>query len=217
MLIYFSLWFSESALIFYSVLNHFKFLPELNNMKKYFLISLIAVTLIGSNSASIAQVKGGSKAEVIDFDKRLKDLNIVLAKPSAPLASYVKTVRVGNLIYTAGHGPDKPDGTRVTGRLGDDLTLEQGQEAARLTAISLLSSLKAELGDLNKVKRVVKVVGMVQCTPEFKDQPKVMNAFSDLMVQVFGEKGKHARSAVGMSALPANWATEIEMVVEVED
>jgi enamine deaminase RidA (YjgF/YER057c/UK114 family) len=198
-------------------LKHFKFLPELNNMKKYFLIGLIAVTLLGSNSASIAQVNGGSKAEVIDFDKRLKDLNIVLAKPSAPLASYVKTVRVGNLIYTAGHGPDKPDGTRVTGRLGDDLTLEQGQEAARLTAISLLSSLKAELGDLNKVKRIVKVLGMVQCTPEFKDQPKVMNAFSDLMVQVFGEKGKHARSAVGMSALPANWATEIEMVVEFED
>jgi enamine deaminase RidA (YjgF/YER057c/UK114 family) len=186
-------------------------------MKNYFLISLIAVTLIGSNSESIAQVKGGSKAEVIDFDKRLKDLNIVLAKPSAPLASYVKTLRVGNLVYTAGHGPDKPDGSRLTGRVGDDLTLEQGQEAARLTAISLLSSLKAELGDLNKVKRVVKVLGMVQCTPEFKDQPKVMNAFSDLMVQVFGEKGKHTRSAVGMSALPANWATEIEMVVEVED
>lgn len=186
-------------------------------MKKYFIITMIAVALIGSYSASIAQVKGGSKAEVIDFDKRLKDLNIVLAKPSAPLASYVKTVRVGNLVYMAGHGPDKPDGTRVTGRVGDDLTLEQGQEAARLTAISLLSSLKAELGDLNKVKRIVKVLGMVQCTPEFKDQPKVMNAFSDLMVQVFGEKGKHARSAVGMSALPANWATEIEMVVEVED
>ena len=159
----------------------------------------------------------GSKAEVIDFDKRLKDLNIILAKPSAPLASYVKIVRVSNLIFTAGHGPDKPDGTRVTGRVGDDLTLEQGQEAARLTAISLLSSLKAELGDLNKVKRIVKVLGMVQSTPEFKDQPKVMNAFSDLMVQVFGEKGKHARSAVGMSALPANWAIEIEMVIEVED
>ena len=186
-------------------------------MKKYFVIPIIAIALMGCNYASKAQVKGGSKAEVIDFDKRLNDLNIVLAKPSAPLASYVKIVRVGNLIYTAGHGPDKPDGTRVTGRVGDDLTLEQGQEAARLTAISLLSSLKAELGDLNKVKRIVKVLGMVQSTPEFKDQPKVMNAFSDLMVQVFGEKGKHARSAVGMSALPANWAIEIEMVIEVED
>ena len=186
-------------------------------MKKYFVIPIIAIALMGCNYASKAQVKGGSKAEVIDFDKRLNDLNIVLAKPSAPLASYVKIVRVGNLIFTAGHGPDKPDGTRVTGRVGDDLTLEQGQQAARLTAISLLSSLKAELGDLNKVKRIVKVLGMVQSTPEFKDQPKVMNAFSDLMVQVFGEKGKHARSAVGMSALPANWAIEIEMVIEFED
>ena len=186
-------------------------------MKKYFVIPIIAIALMGCNYASKAQVKVGSKAEVIDFDKRLKDLNIILAKPSAPLASYVKIVRVSNLIFTAGHGPDKPDGTRVTGRVGDDLTLEQGQEAARLTAISLLSSLKAELGDLNKVKRIVKVLGMVQSTPEFKDQPKVMNAFSDLMVQVFGEKGKHARSAVGMSALPANWAIEIEMVIEVED
>jgi len=178
---------------------------------------MIVIALLSCNYASKAQLKGSSKSEVIDFDKRLKDLNIVLVKPSAPLASYVKIVRVGNLIFTAGHGPDKPDGTRVTGRVGDDLTLEQGQEAARLTAISLLSSLKAELGDLNKVKRIVKVLGMVQSTPEFKDQPKVMNAFSDLMIQVFGEKGKHARSAVGMSALPANWATEIEMVIEVED
>ena len=178
---------------------------------------MIAMALLGCNYSSKAQVKGSSKAELIDFDKRLNDLNIVLAKPSAPLASYVKIVRVGNLIFTAGHGPDKPDGTRVTGRVGDDLTLEQGQQAARLTAISLLSSLKAELGDLNKVKRIVKVLGMVQSTPEFKDQPKVMNAFSDLMVQVFGEKGKHARSAVGMSALPPNWAIAIEMVIEVED
>ncbi len=186
-------------------------------MKKYFLLPMITIILISWNSVSTAQVKADTKAGIIDFDARLKELNIVLVKPSPPLASYVKIVRIGNLVYTAGHGPDKPDGSRLTGRVGDDLTLEQGQEAARLTAISLLSSLKAELGDLNKVKRIVKVLGMVQCTPEFKDQPKVINAFSDLMVAVFGEKGKHARSAVGMSALPANWATEIEMVVEVED
>lgn len=180
---------------------------------------MIAIALTSCNSSHKEQGKDSQsqKADVIDFDKRLKDMNIELAAPSAPLASYVKTVRVGNLVYTAGHGPDKPDGSRVTGRVGNDLTLEQGQEAARLTGISLLSSLKAELGDLNKVKRIVKVLGMVQSAPDFKDQPKVMNAFSDLMVEVFGEKGKHARSAVGMAALPANWATEIEMVVEVED
>lgn len=181
-------------------------------MKKYFFLSLMAVTLLSCNSASKEQ-----KAEAVDFDKRLKELNIVLTAPSAPLASYVKTVRVGNLIFTSGHGPDKPDGSRITGRVGEDLTLEQGQEAARLTGIALISSLKAEIGDLNKVKRIVKVLGMVQSSPDFKDQPKVMNAFSDLMVQVFGEKGKHARSAVGVNAIPANWATEIEMVVEVED
>lgn len=181
-------------------------------MRKYFFLSFIAVTILGCNSAPVKQ-----KDQVVDFDQRLKALNIVLTAPSAPIASYVKTVRVGNLIFTAGHGPDKPDGSRITGRIGEDLTLEQGQEAARLTGIALLSSLKAEIGDLNKVKRVVKVLGMVQSTPDFKDQPKVMNAFSDLMVQVFGEKGKHARSAVGVSSIPANWATEIEMVVEVED
>ncbi|SDM38897.1 Enamine deaminase RidA, house cleaning of reactive enamine intermediates, YjgF/YER057c/UK114 family [Daejeonella rubra] len=181
-------------------------------MKKYFFLSLMAVTLLSCNSAPKEQ-----KAGVVDFDKRLKELNIVLTAPSAPLASYVKTVRVGNLIFTAGHGPDKPDGSRITGRVGEDLTLEQGQEAARLTGIALLSSLKAEIGDLNKVKRIVKVLGMVQSSPDFKDQPKVMNAFSDLMVQVFGDKGKHTRSAVGVNAIPANWATEIEMVVEVED
>jgi len=181
-------------------------------MKKYFFLSLMAVTLLSCNSAPKEQ-----KAEVVDFDKHLKELNIVLTTPSPPIASYVKTVRVGNLVFTAGHGPDKPDGSRITGRVGEDLTLEQGQEAARLTGIALLSSLKAEIGDLNKVKRIVKVLGMVQSSPDFKDQPKVMNAFSDLMVQVFGEKGKHARSAVGVNAIPANWATEIEMVVEVED
>ena len=181
-------------------------------MKKYFFLSFIAISVLSCKPESAEQ-----KTENIDFDKRLKELNIVLTPPSAPLASYVKTVRVGNLIFTAGHGPDKPDGSRITGRVGDDLSLEQGQEAARLTGIALLSSLKAEIGDLNKVKRIVKVLGMVQSAPEFKDQPKVMNAFSDLMVQVFGDKGKHARSAVGVNSIPANWATEIEIVVEVED
>lgn len=181
-------------------------------MKKYFFLSIIAIFLSSCSTSENRQ-----KANAIDFDQRLKELNIVLAEPSAPLANYVKTVRVGNLVFLAGHGPDKPDGSRVTGRLGADLSLEQGQEAARLTGISLLSSLKAEIGDFNKVKRIVKVLGMVNSTPEFTDQPKVMNAFSDLMVDVFGEKGKHARSAVGMPTLPANWATEIEMVVEIED
>lgn len=181
-------------------------------MKKYFFLSIIAIFLFSCSTTVSEQ-----KAKAIDFDQHLKDLNIVLTEPSAPLASYVKTVRTGNLVYMAGHGPDKPDGSRVTGRLGADLNIEQGQEAARLTGISLLSSLKAEIGDLNKVKRIVKVLGFVNSTPEFTDQSKVMNGFSDLMVEVFGDKGKHARSAIGMPTLPANWATEIEMVVEIEE
>lgn len=155
-------------------------------------------------------------AQKIDFDKKLKELNIELFTPGKPIANYVKAVRTGNLLFVAGHGPTKADGSNTIGKVGKDLTVEQGYEAARQTAISLLSTLKAELGDLNKVKRIVKVLGMVNCTETFTDQPKVINGFSDTMVAVFGEKGKHARSAVGMYALPLGMAVEVEMIVEVE-
>ncbi len=155
-------------------------------------------------------------AQKVDYDKKLKDLGITLITPSKPVANYVKAVRTGNLLYLSGDGPTKSDGKYITGKLGADLTVEQGYEAARQTGISILSTLKAELGDLNKVKRVVKVLGMVNCTNTFTDQPKVINGFSDLMVAVFGEKGKHARSAVGMASLPSNIAVEIEIIVEVE-
>lgn len=155
-------------------------------------------------------------AQKIDFDKKLKEQGSELFVPSKPMANYVKAVRTGNLLFLAGHGPSKADGTNITGKVGADLTTEQGYEAARQTAISILSTLKSELGDLNKVKRVVKVLGMVNCTDTFTDQPKVINGFSDLMVAVFGEKGKHARSAVGMNSLPSNIAVEIEIIVEVE-
>jgi enamine deaminase RidA (YjgF/YER057c/UK114 family) len=153
----------------------------------------------------------------IDFDKKLKDMGIELFPPSKPMGSYVKAVRTGNLLYLAGSGPARPDGTNITGKVGKDLTLEQGADAARQAGISILSTLKAELGDLNRVKRVVKVLGMVNCTENFYDQPKVMNGFSDLMVAVFGDKGKHARSAVGMYALPSNIAVEVEIIVEIVD
>ena len=136
--------------------------------------------------------------------------------PTAPIANYVKAVRVGNLVYLSGHGPDKPDGSLVTGKVGSDLTLEQAKDAARLTAISLLSTLKAEIGNLNKVKRIVKVLGMVNAVPAFEQHPQVINGCSDLMVEVFGENGKHARSAVGMGSLPKNIAVEIEMIVELK-
>lgn len=155
-------------------------------------------------------------AQSTNVENKLKELGITLMEPTKPMANYVKAVRTGNLIYLAGHGPAKADGTYITGKVGKDLTVEQGAEAARQTGLALLSTLKAEIGDLNKVKRIVKVLGMVNCSEGFTEQPKVINGFSDLMVQVFGEKGKHARSAVGMYALPQNIAVEIEMIVEVE-
>lgn len=150
-----------------------------------------------------------------DPEAKLREMNIALPTPSAPVANYVKAVRTGNLIFLAGAGPQK-DGKYTTGKVGADLSIEQGYEAARLTGINQLAVLKAELGDLRKVKRIVKVLGMVNCNPDFADQPEVINGFSDLMVAVFGEKGKHARSAVGMAALPRNMAVEVEMIVEVE-
>jgi len=148
-------------------------------------------------------------------EEKIKQAGITLPAPQKPVANYVNAVRTGNLIFLSGKGPTNPDGTNITGKVGKDLTIEQGYAAARLTGINQLAVLKAELGSLDKVKRVVKVLGMVNCTETFIDQPKVINGFSDLMVEIFGEKGKHARSAVGMYALPSNIAVEVEMVVEV--
>jgi len=152
-----------------------------------------------------------------DAEAKLKEKGIVLATPGKPVANYVNAVRVGNLLYLSGKGPTKPDGSNITGKVGKDLTIEQGYEAAKLVAINHLAVLKAELGDLNKVKRIVKVLGMVNCADDFKDQPKVINGYSDLMVDIFGDKGKHARSAVGMGSLPMNIAVEVEVIVEIED
>lgn len=150
-------------------------------------------------------------------EENLKSSGITLITPTRPMANYVKAVRSGNLIFLAGHGPTKTDGSNITGKVGKDLTIDQGIEAARITAISLLSTLKAEIGSLDKVKRVVKVNGWVNCESDFTDQPKVINGCSDLLVQIFGEKGKHARAALGTNALPMNIAVEIEMVVEVAE
>jgi enamine deaminase RidA (YjgF/YER057c/UK114 family) len=151
-----------------------------------------------------------------DVEKKLKEQKIELLKPSSPIGTYVKAVKVGNLVYLSGHGPTKADGTTITGKVGKDIQIEQAYMAARQTAISMLSTLKTEIGDLNKVKRVVKVLGMVNCTEDFKDHPKVINGFSDLMVTLYGEKGLHARSAVGVNSLPNNMTVEVEMIVEVE-
>lgn len=150
-------------------------------------------------------------------EEKLTELGIELKEPSVPVANYVNAVRTGNLVFLAGKGPRTPDGRLITGKLGKDLSVEQGYEASKAVAILQLAVLKAELGDLSKVKRIVKVLGMVNATPDFTDHPEVINGFSDLMVEVFGEKGKHARAAVGMGSLPRNIAVEIELIVEVYD
>ena len=151
------------------------------------------------------------------IDEKLKELGIELITPTNPVANYAKAVQTGNLVYLSGHGPTKADGKDIIGKVGKDLSTEQGIEAAKRTAISLLSTLKMQLGgDLSRVRRIVKVNGWVNCTDNFKDQPKVMNGCSDLLVAVFGEKGKHARTSLGTNALPSNIAIEIEMIVEVE-
>lgn len=152
-----------------------------------------------------------------DPEARLQELGIELPEVANPVANYVNAVRTGNLIFLAGKGPKKSDGTYITGQVGTDLTEEEGYEAARLTALNQLAVLRAELGNLNKVARVVKVHGMVNAAPGFGNQPEVINGFSDLMVEVFGDRGKHARAAVGMGSLPRSIAVEIEMVVEVTD
>ena len=151
-----------------------------------------------------------------DVEERIKELGITLGEPTKPIANYVKAVTTGNLVFLAGHGPALPAGGNVTGKVGRELTIEDGKRAARLAGISMLASLKAEIGDLNRVKRIVKVTGMVNCTDDVTQQPQVINGFSDLMVEIFGQKGKHARAAVGMNSLPSNIAVEIEMVVEIE-
>ena len=123
----------------------------------------------------------------------------------------------GNMVYIAGHGPARPDGSFVTGKVGRDLTEKEGYQASRLTGIAILSTLKSAIGDLNRVSRIVKVLGLVNCDENFGNQPEVINGFSDLMVEVFGDRGKHARSAVGMDSLPRKIAVEVEMIVELKD
>jgi enamine deaminase RidA (YjgF/YER057c/UK114 family) len=151
-------------------------------------------------------------------EQRLQQLHLVLPPAPKPVAVYKTAVRWGNLLFVSGHGPLKADKTMITGRLGQDLTLEQGKEAARQTGLAILATVRETLGSLNKVKRLVKTFGMVNCTADFKDQPLVINGFSELMRDVFGEEaGVGARSAVGHNALPGNIAVEIECIFEVED
>lgn len=179
-------------------------------------ISLLVTSFLMFAGCS-SNVEKTDADQAYDPEQRLKELGIVLPTPPEPVANYVNGVRTGNLIFLAGKGPRYPDGTEITGKLGVDVSIEQGYEGARLTAINQLAVLKAMIGDLKKVKRVVKVLGMVNSDPSFIEQPKVINGFSDLMVDVFGERGKHARAAVGVATLPRGQAVEIEVIIEVED
>ena len=150
-------------------------------------------------------------------EEKLIQLGIELPIVATPVGNYVNVVQTGNLLFLAGKGPSLPQGGYITGKIGQDLTIEEGYDAARLTAINQLAVLKDYLGKLDRVKRIVKVLGMVNATADFENHPEVINGFSDLMVEIFGTKGKHARAAVGMESLPRNIAVEIEMVVEIEN
>jgi enamine deaminase RidA (YjgF/YER057c/UK114 family) len=150
-------------------------------------------------------------------EARIKELGLTLPQPPKPLGTYVPGVRVGHLLFLSGHGPTRVDGVPgMRGKVGRDLSMEDGYKAAREVGLNLLGTARALLGSLDKVKRVVKVLGMVNSAEGFGEQPKVINGFSDLMVEVFGENGRHARSAVGMAELPLGIPVEIEMILEVE-
>jgi len=177
--------------------------------------TLIACALFVITGPSGAQ----DTPEDDDFDPeaRLAELGIELPPAPEPVANYVNGVRTGNLIFLAGKGPKRADGSEIRGKIDSEVSIEEGYEGGRLTAINQLAVLKEMLGDLGKVKRVVKVLGMVNSDPDFVQQPAVINGFSDLIVEVFGERGRHARAAVGMASLPRGQSVEIEMIVEVEE
>ncbi|MDP4164619.1 MAG: RidA family protein [Bacillota bacterium] len=145
-------------------------------------------------------------------EERLEKLGLRLPPLRPAAGNYVSCVRTGNLIFTSGQGTDE-----YRGKLGEDVSVEVGYQAARQCMLNLLAVIKQEVGDLSNVKRIVKILGFVNSSPDFTDQPKVMNGSSDLLVEVFGEKGRHGRSAVGMAQLPNNNAVEVEMILEVED
>jgi enamine deaminase RidA (YjgF/YER057c/UK114 family) len=151
-----------------------------------------------------------------DPETRIQELHLTLPTPPKPVAKYRTAVQAGNMLYVSGTGPLKPDGKLIVGRIGADLTAEQGKDAARVVGAAVLATVRNTLGSLNKVKRLVKTLGLVNCTPDFKDQPQVINGFSELMAEVFGEEaGVGARSAVGAGSLRANIAVEIECIFEV--
>ncbi len=150
------------------------------------------------------------------IEQRLKDLGIELPTIGKPMGNYVHAVQTGNLLYLAGKGPHHPDGKPITGKVGADVSVAEAYQHARLVGLTLIAVMKEHLGDLDRVERIVKVLGMVNGVPSFGDQPKVINGCSDLFVEGFADKGRHARSAVGMGSLPSQITVEIEVIVEVK-
>ena len=152
----------------------------------------------------------------MSFEDKLKELGIELNSPPSPVANYIPVQQTGNLIYLSGQGPRDKSGNFITGKVGEDISADEAYDLAKNTAINLISVMKSYLGSLDRIEKIVKVLGMVNSTSDFKDHPKVINGCSDFFVEVFGEKGRHARSAVGMGSLPNNMAIEIEIIVEVK-
>ena len=166
--------------------------------------------MLAVGRGAVAQTGEGSA------EQRLKERGIVLPEAPAPVANYAPSVRTGNLVFVSGQGPRKPDGTLATGKVGKDVTAEEAYQHARLTGLAVLAVLRAEVGgSLDKVRRAVKVLGMVNAVPEFTDRPKVINGCTDLFVEVFGAVGRPARSAVGMGSLPFGITVEIEAIFEI--
>lgn len=182
------------------------------------LILLLFILLTGCNTQNQA-TKTDENLYDYDVEQRLAELEIELNEPGElpPGINIERATQSGKLIYLSGNGPVLPNGDRITGKVGADLSIEQGYEAARITAINHLSVLKAQIGDLNKVVKIVKVLGMVNADPSFTEHPRVINGYTDLMTEVFGDRGRHARSAVGMGSLPWNMACEVEAIVEIRE
>lgn len=178
------------------------------------IILLISLVLMYSCNSDTAHAHKHIIPQV-NYDSKLDSLHIELPEITPPVANYVHITQGGKTLYLAGKGPRMKDGKNMVGKVGADLTVEEGYQGARRIGEIQLAVLKDYLGDLNKVKQVLKVTGMVNCTSDFENQPEVVNGFSDLMVEVFGDRGRHARAAVGMGSLPRNIAVEIDMIVEI--
>ena len=167
-------------------------------------------------AAHRVEAPAGVPPQAASPEQRLRELGIDLPPPPKPVAVYIPAVRVGNLLFTAGHTPRAPDGAPMPGKVGVDLDVDEGYAAARIAGLNLLSTVRNTLGSLDEVVRVVKVLGMVNCTPDFGQQPQVVNGFSELIVEIFGdERGMGGRSAVGMASLPVNMPVEVEAIFEV--